>query len=275
MLPFGGANKPEDTPTLYPFIMRGKNLDIYVVKVKLNFEKQQEILLNILGKLITKGIDVLHVIRGPVEARGKSVTYFLVVNMTKAAISVESLLYELKKVNGVKDVSVGSERLGDKVIYPNAFPIYTYDRAVVLSADFLRAFFNTFYSYFKQPLLAASILYQIGIRVGYALAKEVHESTGRKDSMLIEDTLDLLKSMGFASFEYKVSKLKHGEITIKAEKSIEAEVVNIKGVRCHFLRGILSGILSFVEGEYVQVQETKCVGKGDSYCLFVASKESK
>ncbi len=275
MLPFGGTNKPEDTPALYPFIMRGKNLEIYIVKLKLNFEKQQEILLNVLKELVAKGIDVLHVVRGPIEARGKAVTYFLVINMTKAAISIESLVFELKKINGVKDVSVGSERLGDKVVYPNAFPIYTYDRAVILSADFLRAFFSAFYSYFKQPLLAASILYQIGIRVGYALAKEIYENTGRKDSILVQDALDLLKSMGIASFEYKVSKLKHGEISIKAEKSIEAEVVNIKGIRCHFLRGILSGILSFVEGEYVQVQETKCVGKGDSYCLFVASKESK
>ena len=268
-----GREKEEDTPVLYPFIMRQRNLDIHVIKIKMKFEKRNDLLKEIINLMLTKDIDVLHVVRGPTDVKAKSITYLIVVNMTKATITIEALIFELKKLDGIKEVSSKTERIGDITIYPHAFPIYTYERAVVLSADFLRAFFNAFYAYFKQPALAASILYQLGIRIGYTLAKEVHESTKHTGEVLIRDILDLLKSCGIGNFEFKVSRFKHGEYTFRLEKSLEAEMVGIKGPRCHLTRGILSGLVSFVEKEYVQVQETKCVGKGDSACVFVATRK--
>ncbi len=270
---FFGRERQEDTPVLYPFIMRQRNLDIHVLKVKMKFEKRTELLPKLVEYMFTKDIDVLHVVRGPTDVKAKSVTYLFVINMTKASITIEALVHELKRMDGVKDVGAGTERIGDITIYPNAFPIYTYERAVVLSADFLKAFFNAFYAYFKQPALAASILYQLGIRVGYSLAKEINEITKHTGEILIQDVLDLLKTFGIGSFEMKTSRFKHGEYTFKLERGIEAEVVSMHGPRCHFTRGLLSGITSFVEKEYIQVQETKCVGKGDAYCVFVATKK--
>jgi len=268
-----GKEKEEDTPVLYPFIMRQRNLDIHVIKVKMKFEKRNDLLREIINLMIARDIDILHIVRGPTDVKAKSITYLFVVNMTRATITIETLVYELKKIDGIKDVSGKTERIGDITIYPHAFPLFTYERAVVLSADFLKAFFNAFYAYFKQPALAASILYQLGIRIGYSLAKEVYENTKHTGEVLISDVLDLLKSFGIGSFEFKVSRFKHGEYTFRLEKSIEAEMVNVKGPRCHLIRGILSGLVSFVEKEYVQVQETKCVGKGDPVCLFVATKK--
>jgi len=266
-------DRDEDVAVLYPFIMRQRTLDIRFLVVKMRADKKDETLKKMLDLLMSKDIDVLHMIRGPTDVKAKSVTYIFVLNMRRASITIEALVQELKKMEGIKDVMSKTEKLGDITFFPNAFPLYTYDRAVVLSSDFLKALFNSFYAYFKQPALAASILYQLGMRVGYSLAKEIHEETKHTGEVLIRDVLDLLKSFGIGNFDFKVSRLKHGEYTFRLEKSLEAEVVTIKGPRCHFTRGLLSGIVSFVEGEYVQVQETKCSEGSPSPCIFVTLRK--
>ena len=262
-------DKDEDLVGLYPFIMSQRGLDVHFVALKIRADLKNETFKEVIELLNSNDIDVLHIIRGPADVRSKAITYIFVINMKRAAITIEALEQELKNLKGVKKVITKTEKLGDVAFFPNAFPIYTYERSLVLPSDFLKAFFNSFYIYFKQPALAASILYQIGVRVGYTLAKMVHEKTGHSGDVLVRDVLDLLKSFGIGSFDFKTSRFKHGEYTFRLEKSMEAQLVNIKGTRCHFTRGLLSGLVSFVEGEYVQVQETKCSEGGSSPCIFV------
>jgi predicted hydrocarbon binding protein len=106
------------------------------------------------------------------------------------------------------------------------------------------------------------------------MAKEIAELTKHEEETLLRDIFDFLKAHGIGSFEYKSSSFPHGgEIAIKVVHGIEASASNMPAPRCHFTRGLLSGIISYVMGNYIPVQEVKCVGKGDRYCLFVGSKK--
>ena len=116
----------------------------------------------------------------------------------------------------------------------------------------------------------------MGFRTGFNLAKEISEITKHTDEALIRDVFDFLKAHGLGSFEYKSSLLPHsGEIVVRVSQGIEALASNMPAPRCHFTRGMLSGIISYVMGSYVPMQEVKCVGKGDKYCMFVGSRKGQ
>ncbi len=274
---FGIRDKDdEDVPVLYPFIMRVGTIDAYVMVLKLELMTYKETLISILTYLNSKGVDVFHIIRGPAEGRGRAVTYLLVVNLSRASTNIESLKIELSKIDGVKSVLVGGEKLLDIMVFTRAFPLYTFERSIILGLTFLKAFFNSFSAYFHQPALVASTLYQLGFRTGFSIAKEIAELTKHENEALLRDIFDFLKAHGLGSFEYKSSMFPYqGEIVIRVSQGIEALASNMPAPRCHFTRGMLSGIMSYVMGSYIPMQEIKCVGKGDKYCVFVGSKKSR
>jgi len=273
---FGMRDSDEDVPVLYPFIMRVGTIDAYVMVLKIDLVNYRETLISILTYLNSKGVDIFHIIRGPAEGKGRAVTYMLVLNLSRASINIESLKIELGKIEGVKAVSVGGEKLLDIMLFTRAFPLYTFERSIILGVTFLRALFNSFNAYFHQPALAASTLYQLGFRTGFTLTKELSELTKHEGEALIRDVFDFLKAHGVGSFEYKTSGFPHSsEVVIRVSQGIEALASNMPAPRCHFTRGLLSGMMSYIMGSYVPMQEVKCVGKGDKYCVFVGSKKSK
>ena len=261
----------EDVPVPYPFITKMGVNDIYIIVLKIDLNVHTQLVRSLLDYFQSKGVDVIHIMRGSIDTKAKSITYMFSINLKNATTNIEALKEDLKKIEGVKKVMVGSERLSDILLFPNAFPIYTYERSIIIPITIIKSFFNAIGAYFKQPALAASTLYQLGFRIGFSLAEFLSESSGHKGEVLLRDVLDFLKAQGIGSFEYKAKNLgtPKGEIVVKMVHGIETVASNLPAPRCHLTRGILSGVSSFILKSYTPMQEIKCMAKGDRYCLFV------
>ncbi|ALU12786.1 hypothetical protein EYM_07540 [Ignicoccus islandicus DSM 13165] len=265
----------EDIPVPYPFITKMGVSDLYIIVLKIDLNVYTQLIRSLLDYLYNKGVDVIHIVRGNIDAKSKSITYILLVNMKNATTNIEALKEDLRKIDGVKKVIVGSERLSDILLFPNAFPIFTFERSIIIPLTMIKAFFNAIAAYFKQPALAASTLYQLGFRIGFSLTEFLSETSGHTGEVLLRDVLDFLKAQGIGSFEYKARNLgtPKGEIIIKMTHGIETAASNLPAPRCHLTRGILSGVSSYILKSYVPMQEIKCVAKGDKYCLFATVRK--
>ncbi len=65
-----------------------------------------------------------------------------------------------------------------------------------------------------------------------------------------------------------------GKYVIRVYSSFEADSFIKRGAKvskpvCHFMRGVLNGIVESVEVKKYNAEETKCRAKGDEFCEFV------
>ncbi len=118
------------------------------------------------------------------------------------------------------------------------------------------------------------VLYRGGKRVGKKLVKEYNEYV--KDKLLsIYDVLSAVGwYFGWALGEY----IKEGENfrmilydSFEAESYLKNEGESDKPV-CHFMRGVLTGIVEEAEGEKYEGKELKCMAQGYNYCEFLIEK---
>lgn len=118
------------------------------------------------------------------------------------------------------------------------------------------------------------VLYRGGKRVGKKLVKEYNEYVKDK-SLSIYDVLSAVGwYFGWALGEY----IKEGKNfrmilydSFEAESYLKNEGKSDKPV-CHFMRGVLTGIVEEAEGEKYEGKELKCMAQGYNYCEFLIEK---
>ena len=59
-----------------------------------------------------------------------------------------------------------------------------------------------------------------------------------------------------------------GEIVLRVWDNAFAKKGSSKTPSCFFLKGFIQGILGELTGKCVEIEETKCISKGDEYCEF-------
>ena len=243
--------------------------EVYVITLKIKYEGIVKIT-SILKWLEEKGLEILHVVRGMVEHKNKVVTYFIVVNASTAAMSIEALKEELAKSEIVVSLSVGGERVGPYFLFPEAFPYYTNERSFLISMTFFRSFLKSFYNIYRGAL-GASVLMRIGMMMGREIAEKYYNMLGLKGIGLVETIVRVLKALGWGEFEKpKVSSKK---IVVRVKNSFEAFAApEMSGPRCHLTKGFLSGLFSAALGKEIVFKETKCEGEGARYCEFVGEE---
>ncbi len=115
-----------------------------------------------------------------------------------------------------------------------------------------------------------AILYKGGYKVGGDLVKYYRNIAEEKNL----DIYDIMSSVGWY-FGWCIGILiEKGEKykvivydSFEAESYLKREGKTEKPV-CHFLRGVLAGIISEVNGEKYKAVEKKCKAMGDEYCEF-------
>jgi len=115
---------------------------------------------------------------------------------------------------------------------------------------------------------AAVLFYEAGKDAGKTWISRFHEEWGLKGSDFIEATEEFYAELGWGKFSIDIEHL-----TISIENSFIARGYGkgeAKKPVCHFLCGYNASMISELINKEVDVEERKCMAKGDRYCEFIA-----
>ncbi len=119
------------------------------------------------------------------------------------------------------------------------------------------------------------VLYRGGKRIGKRLVK-VYRENMKDDSLTM---YDVLAAVGWY-FGWAIGKsIKDGDNyrmilydSFEADSYLKNEGVGEEPV-CHFMRGVLTGIVEETEGASYEGKEVKCKAQGYEYCEFLIEKK--
>jgi len=115
---------------------------------------------------------------------------------------------------------------------------------------------------------AAVLFYEAGKDAGKTWISRFHEEWGLKGSDFIEATEEFYAELGWGKFSIDIKHL-----TISIENSFIARGYGkgeAKKPVCHFLCGYNASMITELINKEVDVEERKCMAKGDRYCEFIA-----
>lgn len=115
---------------------------------------------------------------------------------------------------------------------------------------------------------AAVLLYEAGKTAGKAWISRFHEEWGLKESEteFIQATEEFYAELGWGKFGIDIEHL-----TVSIENSFIARGYGIGEAKkpvCHFLCGYNASLITELINTAVDVEEKKCMAKGDRYCEF-------
>ncbi len=118
-----------------------------------------------------------------------------------------------------------------------------------------------------------TLLFKGGKSVGMDLYKHYHDLADKYGV----NTWNLISAVGYY-FGWGLGRIvernDEGAYRIRVYDSFEADSFiqrngGAKKPVCHFIRGVLSGLVESVEGREYTVKEVKCAAMGDEYCEFL------
>jgi predicted hydrocarbon binding protein len=113
---------------------------------------------------------------------------------------------------------------------------------------------------------AAVLLYEAGKDAGKTWISRFKEDWGLKGSEFIKATEEFYAELGWGKFSIDIEHL-----TISIANSFIARGYG-KGAKkpvCHFLCGYNASLITELINKEVDVEERKCMAKGDRYCEFI------
>ena len=130
--------------------------------------------------------------------------------------------------------------------------------------EFFRLIFHTLrISLLNQGVDIDPILYEAGLKVGYALYEKVKDPD---QSTFLSNIAQFWETHNLGSVEVKSLK----PITISVQDCFECSGLPYLGrPACAFDSGILESLFSSYNQEKVKVKETKCYALGDKACRFI------
>jgi len=197
---------------------------------------------------------------------------FILIDCTNMTCRAEDLIRDLRSIDGVTDVAFFAPSHYGYVYEVFGFPLTTSNKEEVMimrtksftrMLDGIRAYFGSAGDAFLWYLA----------REGGANTAEwfIEELEGLGVVDRIKFHLDTLFSVGWGRFE--LAKFDEESRVIEIVVKDCLEVLHSKGAysepRCIFIRGYLTGALSKYLNRDIRLEEVKCEGKGDPYCLFI------
>lgn len=117
--------------------------------------------------------------------------------------------------------------------------------------------------------LAQNAFFQGGFRGGYLSAKKYKELHYFDDIQIIDFMMKMGTEIGWGHFKLQNFDPQKKYLNIIVRKSPFAEAYGeSSSAVCHLVRGVLSGLASFLFDQNCVGSEVQCIAKGDAYCIF-------
>jgi purine catabolism regulator len=116
---------------------------------------------------------------------------------------------------------------------------------------------------------ASQILYQSGFQGGSLSSKKYREVFGFSDEQIIHFMIEMGPQIGWGRFELERFDPSKKILIVRVYHSPFAEAYGASSSSvCHFIRGVLGGMVSVVFKKEIDAKELSCLAKGDECCWF-------
>jgi predicted hydrocarbon binding protein len=117
--------------------------------------------------------------------------------------------------------------------------------------------------------LARDAFFQGGFRGGYLSAKNYKALHFFDDIQIIDFMMKMGTEIGWGHFKLQDFDPQKKYLNIIVRKSPFAEAYGESSFAvCHLVRGVLSGLASYLFNQNCVGSEVKCLAKGDEHCVF-------
>lgn len=245
-------------------------------------DKNEKIYCLIIETLIRRG--VLHRLSETAEKLGITVLYIHVsmpksksaiaktiafLDFTDSKVQPEKALELVKRKKFVKYAEIIKPSISGMIADTHFFPLVIGDeRAVIFRNSILEALFNGVRREFGTA--GEAMLYYEGFNVGSQAYETYVRLVGEENfDKLIEAAKVVNMTLGWGIIEVNEINRKRGTALLKIYQNFEcAHGKNSGKAYSQFYRGAIAGFFTKLFGKKVQVEETRCIAKGDPYCEF-------
>ena len=237
----------------------GRKLFEFSVKLK-NEPKSLEKVCSLLETLDVK------LLNGFFTTHPDGITFAFTSDLTDLELKAGELAKKLKSLGSVLEVRFKGSKPKGFLADELHFPLLALgDRSILLRTDTMREMFKRLYEVFGEG--ASTIIYYMGMEAGQRkVAKIMKLGLGGKE--LVELILKERVAKGWCipkllEFDESAHKAR-----VRAYQLFECMPRRKGGIGSRFFMGYLSGLFRSIFGD-VEVEEVKCISKGDRYCEFV------
>ena len=195
---------------------------------------------------------------------------FLFLDITQSPIKLEKICEELRKIEGVIKVKFKENPYPGYILEVFGFPTTITMgnmRALIIPSYFFSEMLKEMYE--KMSSGGEAIAFYEGVFMGETVFEIFPVKTSLKDTIKL---LTLLyKAYGWGIMELVEFNLLLKKIVIRIYDNFESSIYKktVNESRCHFTRGIITGLTRRLFNREVRVIEEKCRAKGDPYCEFI------
>jgi len=211
---------------------------------------------------------------------GKTKNIMAFIDVTDCTVSPETLAGEIRKARSVEAVTLIKPKIEGFIMDTTSHPLLIGGvRFVILRRPVYKGLIQGVRRRFGSA--GEAFLYYTGYEIGLESGKaqrEMARQLGVTDLQQIVKNISIsfFNCIGFGLAETIKLTTEPFYALIRIYSSFECELGRgAKKPYSQLIRGILAGVLTELFGIKIQVEETKCVAKGDPYCEFEAKPESK
>ena len=199
--------------------------------------------------------------------------FTLFYDLTSCKAPLSEIAEEIRKIKSIKEVTL-IEQQAEGFIADTASPIITAGemRAIILREILWSILVNKIREKFGSG--GEVLLYYMGVDMGLRAAedhKKMAEALGLREPDRITRILgaSLFTSTGWGRLQIDEFTLNPPYVLITVYNNFECKIGPAsKTPYSQLTRGLISGYLSHLLGLETEVNETKCLVKGDPYCRF-------
>jgi hypothetical protein len=240
---------------------------IYGVIVKSEIEKG--VLRKISELAENLGITIRYIQISMTKTDEPGVTAVAFVDFSNSEVSPERALELVKREKFIKNAKIIKPSRNGIIFDDYFFPLIAgNERVVVFRKSVYEALFNGVRKKFGSA--GEAMLYYQGFTVGFKIYDEYAKTA---DSENLWDLVEVAKAvnmtLGWGIIDKIEIDAEKGVAQVRIHQSFECELGEETGKPySQFYRGAIAGLFTRFFGKDVNVQETKCVAKGDPYCEF-------
>ena len=199
--------------------------------------------------------------------------FTLIYDLSQCNASLEEIAEEIKRIESIKEVTL-IEQQAEGFIADTTSPTITVSgvRGIILRTPLWSTLVNKIRERFGAG--GEALIYYIGLDMGAIAAKEhlkIAEALGLREPDKITRILgaSIFISTGWGRLQIEEFTLNPPHILITVSNNFECEVgLASRNPYSQLTRGVIAGYLSHLLGLDIEVNEVKCIVRGDPHCRF-------